>query len=123
MDGGTRLLHDARQLIERGWTRHADARAADHSPVHPWDDRATKLVAPRRPRRHRRAHRRHPGRARRDQRTRPLPHHARRHPGERPLERWNDGPPRTGKTCSPPSTTPPPSARNDRTIARVRRSA
>jgi hypothetical protein len=34
------LLDRARRLIARGWTQHADARAADHSPVHPWDDRA-----------------------------------------------------------------------------------
>ena len=41
MDGGTRLLQHARQLVDRGWTQHADARAADKSSVHPWDDRAT----------------------------------------------------------------------------------
>ena len=40
MDGGTRLLHHARRLIERGWTQHTDARAADDTPVHPWDARA-----------------------------------------------------------------------------------
>jgi hypothetical protein len=38
---GTGLLQQARQLVERGWTQHADARAADNSVVRPWDDRAT----------------------------------------------------------------------------------
>lgn len=41
MDIGTGLLQQARQLVERGWTQHADARAADNSIVRPWDDRAT----------------------------------------------------------------------------------
>ena len=41
MEGGRALLNHARRLIERGWTQHADARAADDSPVHPWDDRAS----------------------------------------------------------------------------------
>jgi hypothetical protein len=36
----TRLPRHARDLIERGWTQHADARAADDSVVHPCDDRA-----------------------------------------------------------------------------------
>jgi hypothetical protein len=41
MDSGPRLLRHARALVERGWTQHADARAADNSAVRPWDDRAT----------------------------------------------------------------------------------
>jgi hypothetical protein len=41
MGGGTRLLQHARQLVDRGWTQHADARASDKSSVHPWDNRAT----------------------------------------------------------------------------------
>lgn len=40
MSGDTRLLRHARRLIERGWTQHADARAADNSVVHPCDGRA-----------------------------------------------------------------------------------
>jgi hypothetical protein len=36
----TRLPQHARRLIERGWTQHADARAADDSVVHPCDGRA-----------------------------------------------------------------------------------
>jgi hypothetical protein len=36
----TRLLEHARDLIERGWTQHADARAADENVVHPCDGRA-----------------------------------------------------------------------------------
>jgi len=35
-----RLPQHAQDLIERGWTQHADARAADHSIVHPCDGRA-----------------------------------------------------------------------------------
>jgi hypothetical protein len=33
-------MSNARRLIERGWTQHADARADDHRPVQPWDVRA-----------------------------------------------------------------------------------
>jgi hypothetical protein len=36
----TRLPQHVRRLIERGWTQHADARAADGSVVHPCDGRA-----------------------------------------------------------------------------------
>jgi len=38
--GETRLPRCARQLIERGWTQHADARTADDSVVHPCDGSA-----------------------------------------------------------------------------------
>jgi hypothetical protein len=40
MDAGTGLLGHARQLVNLGWTQHADARDADGSPVRPWDTRA-----------------------------------------------------------------------------------
>lgn len=40
MNGGPSLLRHAHQLIERGWTQHADARTADDGVVSPWDDRA-----------------------------------------------------------------------------------
>ena len=40
MSRDTRLPHHARRLIERGWTQHADARAADNTVVHPCDRRA-----------------------------------------------------------------------------------
>ena len=38
-DGSTLLLH-ARELIQRGWTQHADARDADRRPVQPWNSHA-----------------------------------------------------------------------------------
>lgn len=40
MSRDTRLPRHARHLIERGWTQHADARAADDTAVHPCDERA-----------------------------------------------------------------------------------
>jgi hypothetical protein len=39
-DARTDLLSNARRLIDRGWTQHADARADDDRPVQPWDARA-----------------------------------------------------------------------------------
>jgi hypothetical protein len=35
------LLTGARRLIQQGWTQHADARAADDTPVSPWNPTAT----------------------------------------------------------------------------------
>ena len=35
------LARQAHDLIERGWSQHVDARAADGSAVHPCDDTAT----------------------------------------------------------------------------------
>ncbi len=40
MSRDERLPRHARGLVERGWTQHADARAADDSVVHPCDGRA-----------------------------------------------------------------------------------
>jgi hypothetical protein len=34
------LLLGARELIERGWTQHSDARAPDGTEVEPWDPAA-----------------------------------------------------------------------------------
>lgn len=40
MAEGRALLEHALELIRRGWTQDTDARAADATPVRPWDDRA-----------------------------------------------------------------------------------
>jgi hypothetical protein len=34
------LLRDAQQLVERGWTQHADSRSADGDEVEPWSPNA-----------------------------------------------------------------------------------
>jgi hypothetical protein len=38
---GLRVLAEARDLVARGWTQGADARAGDGAEVDPWDARAT----------------------------------------------------------------------------------
>lgn len=40
VSGDARLPRHARDLVERGWTQGADARAADDTVVHPCDARA-----------------------------------------------------------------------------------